>query len=624
MGSTMNDVMTKTVRLNKITYLDGPRLHRALIAGIQEVISRQDYLNRINVFPVPDRDTGTNMALTLNTIIEETSQHVDTNIGAMLDSVADAALNGARGNSGAILAQFFQGLSEGAEGLDKVDTKEFVYVVNKGVELAHRALSEPKEGTILTVIKAFGDALTQNLDNAGEFTLLLEPSIKQADAALSETANQLPEMRKAKVVDAGAQGFVDLLHGIYDFICNGQVRGFYDNLVAPVVDEVEEHVHEFMDMTHRFCTECLIKGSDIDQEALRQALSDQGNCLIVAGSSKKTKIHIHCNDPAEMFQTCRQFGTVVGEKADDMLRQQRTVNEHKAKIAILTDSSADIPDDVMEKLDIHVVPIIINFGTQSYIDKVSMGPKQFYHELRHNPLHPTTSQPSFGDFNRTYQYISSHYESIIAIHIPKKVSGTLNSSATAAKRVYNKPVSIVDSMNTTAGLGLVVRYAAEAAQAGLRHNQILQLLQRVIPMTQIYAAIPDLTSTVRGGRVSPSKKRFVDLMRLTPIVGFSTEDGSIKSQGVLPGRKNIPGKFLSFIQKKIKANKQYRIVVTHCDCIDNAEKLSQLIMQNIKQVSECPIVDCCAALGVHAGPGAIGIALQEYIAPDQLMASIKV
>lgn len=583
----MTEAMTKLNRFNKITYLDGTRFHRALVAGIQEVISRQDYLNRINVFPVPDRDTGTNMALTLNTIIEETSQNVSASIGTVLEQVADAALNGARGNSGSILAQFFQGLSEGAHELEKAGTAEFVYIINQGVTLAHKALSEPKEGTILSVIKAFGDALQSNLNAcASEFTALLEPSIKAADKALANTANQLPEMRKAKVVDAGAQGFVDLLHGIYDYICNGQVRGFYDNLATPVIDEVEEYIHDFMDTTFRYCTECLIQGNDIDQDALRAALDEHGNSLIVAGSPRKTKIHIHCNDPAAMFEVCREYGQVNGEKADDMLRQQRTINENKTKIAILTDSSADIPSDVLEKYDIHVVPITINFGPQSYIDKVSLGPKAFYKKLRQSPIHPTTSQPSFGDFNRTYQFISSHYDSIIAIHLPKKVSGTLNSSANAAKRVYNKPVSIIDSMSTTAGLGLVVQYAAEAAQAGFRHNQILKMLQPIIANTHMYAVIPDLTSTVRGGRVSASKKRMADLMRLTPIVGFDHSDGSITTCGMLPGRKNITNKFLNFVLKKIDENKQYRLLVSHCDAIEDAEYFAKLLKKHIPQVKD--------------------------------------
>jgi DegV family protein with EDD domain len=612
----MTEVRRRTKKTYKITYLDGMRLHRALVAGIQEVISRQDYLNRINVFPVPDRDTGTNMALTLNSVIEETSDIVSVHTGEMLLSVADAALNGARGNSGAILAQFFQGLSDGANGIDKMGPADFVAAVESAVTLAHQALSEPKEGTILTVIAAFGRALRAQLEagDVKDFVALLEPSIQAADEALNETANQLKEMRRAKVVDAGAQGFVDLLHGIYDFICNGQVRGFYDNLVAPRVDEVEEHVHEMFDTTYRFCTECLVKGEAIDQQRLREELNVQGNSLIVAGSPVKTKVHIHTNDPALVFHICRQYGQVIGEKADDMVRQQQTINHERSRIAILTDSGADIPPEVLDDLDVHIVPILINFGEQSYIDKISMTPDQFYKELEVNEQHPTTSQPSFGDFNRQYQFINTHYESIIAIHIPKAVSGTLNASASAAKRVYNRPVSIVDSLSSTTGLGLIVTYAAEAAKAGFTHNQILRAVQGVIPKTKMFAALVDLDFTVRGGRVSASKKRMVDALRLTPVISHNA-DGSIKVAGVLPGRKQLARKMASFVVKRVDSSKTYRIVVMHCNQVEEAEVLKGLLEKALPNIESCRLTTCGAALGVHAGPGAIGVALQEYEPP---------
>lgn len=612
----MTEVRRRMKKAYKITYLDGMRLHRALVAGIQEVISRQDYLNRINVFPVPDRDTGTNMALTLNSVIEETSDVVSVHTGEMLLSVADAALNGARGNSGAILAQFFQGLSDGANGIDKMGPADFVAAVESAVTLAHQALSEPKEGTILTVIAAFGRALRAQLEagDVKDFVALLEPSIQAADEALNETANQLKEMRRAKVVDAGAQGFVDLLHGIYDFICNGQVRGFYDNLVAPRVDEVEEHVHEMFDTTYRFCTECLVKGEAIDQQRLREELNVQGNSLIVAGSAVKTKVHIHTNDPALVFHICRQYGQVIGEKADDMVRQQQTINHERSRIAILTDSGADIPSEVLDDLDVHIVPILINFGEQSYIDKISMTPDQFYKELEVNEQHPTTSQPSFGDFNRQYQFINTHYESIIAIHIPKAVSGTLNASASAAKRVYNRPVSIVDSLSSTTGLGLIVTYAAEAAKAGFTHNQILRAVQGVIPKTKMFAALVDLDFTVRGGRVSASKKRMVDALRLTPVISHNA-DGSIKVAGVLPGRKQLARKMASFVVKRVDSSKTYRIVVMHCNQVEEAKVLKGLLEKALPNIESCRLTTCGAALGVHAGPGAIGVALQEYEPP---------
>ena len=139
--------------IKKIKYIDGIRFYRAIVVGINHLISRQDYLNQINVFPVPDGDTGTNMAFTVNEILEGTSGTISSNIGEMTQKVADLALDGARGNSGAILAQFFVGLSEGLEGKDKMSVKDFSDAFNKASENAWDALSDPQEGTILTVFK---------------------------------------------------------------------------------------------------------------------------------------------------------------------------------------------------------------------------------------------------------------------------------------------------------------------------------------------------------------------------------------------------------------------------------------------------------------------------------------
>ena len=148
--------------MNKITYLDGARLHRALVAGINNVISNQEYLNKINVFPVPDGDTGTNMAFTLTSILDSTQKKVYSRVDDMLAHIADAALDGARGNSGVILAQFFQGLSDGAAGIEKMTPESLSKAIQFGAEYAREALAEPKEGTILTVLTDFSNRLTES------------------------------------------------------------------------------------------------------------------------------------------------------------------------------------------------------------------------------------------------------------------------------------------------------------------------------------------------------------------------------------------------------------------------------------------------------------------------------
>ena len=169
-------------KMTKINYLNGTRLHHAIVAGIHKVVSHQDYLNKINVFPVPDGDTGTNMAFTLTAILDASYNKVNSRVDDMLALVADSALDGARGNSGAILAQIFQGVSDGASGVSQFDPLTFSTAIQKGAEYARDALSEPQEGTILTVITDFSNKLQELIESGvDDFEQILAKGVEEAE-----------------------------------------------------------------------------------------------------------------------------------------------------------------------------------------------------------------------------------------------------------------------------------------------------------------------------------------------------------------------------------------------------------------------------------------------------------
>ena len=277
--------------MNKITYLDGARWHRALVAGTNNVLSRQEYLNKINVFPVPDGDTGTNMAFTLTSILDSTQKNIYPRVDDMLAHIADAALDGARGNSGVILAQFFQGLSDGAAGVDKMTPESFSKAIQFGAKYAREALAEPKEGTILTVLTDFSNHLILLVqEQTHDFEHLLEMGIKEAEKSLENTPNLLSVLKKAGVVDAGAQGFVDLLHGIFSFIKDGDLRGFKTDLKKQEITvDLQNAKTDFENSKFRYCTECLIKGKNIDHKKIRETLQISGDSLVIAGSKNKQK-----------------------------------------------------------------------------------------------------------------------------------------------------------------------------------------------------------------------------------------------------------------------------------------------------------------------------------------------
>ena len=595
----------------KIITINGFLLHRAIVAGIRKIVAHQDYLNKINVFPVPDGDTGTNMAFTMNAILDGTENHVHTRVDDMLEAVADSALDGARGNSGAILAQFFQGLSDGSVGLETMNAKQLAIAFGKGSEYARDALSEPKEGTILTVINDFADKL-EELTTNGEIDIehILGVALITAKESLKNTPNLMAVLKKAGVVDAGAQGFVDFIVGMYEFIKDGTIEEETLQIKDQNISD-DNHKNDGNTLAYRFCTECMVidETESIDRNEIKEALLEAGDSMVVAGSRKRAKIHIHTNDPASIFSICEQFGNVTGQKADDMVHQQHDAHGAKTNdVAIITDSGADFNED---DLDIHVVPVRYSFGDKGYIDKVSQTTSEFFNELFTNPIHPQTSQPVPGDFRRQYQFLSSHYKSIISIHIPHKLSGTLQSAKTAIKRTPEANVTVLDSYNISVGLGLIVKRAAEMVKAEKSHEQIIKEVNRISKKTSIYASVEDLSYSVKGGRVPKIVMRISDFLRFKPILSTGS-DGSMKPKGVIFGSKNRAKKLANFVMNRHRTGRTYRFSIGHANCIEQAEELKKIIEENYKKIDSIDLLEIGSALGVHTGPGALLVGIQEH------------
>lgn len=596
----------------KITYLDGFRLHRALTAGIRRVMARQEYLNRINVFPVPDGDTGTNLSFTLKSILDNTHQRVQMHAGRTAVAIADAALDGARGNSGVILAQFLQGFSDSCAEIKRLTVQHFTRACEVGYEYAHQALSEPVEGTILSVIRASTDSMKERTKaGVSDFMQLLKDSLVRAEEALRRTPEQLEILKKRGVVDAGAAGFVYILNGISEYIHRGSIRSHDDQMeVLPSVELPEPGLVESVTESDlRYCTECLVTGADIPRNKLREALMELGNSLVLGGSKERIKIHIHTNEPQAVFDASRNYGEVTGQKADDMHRQTAAAATERKGIAIVTDSTADIPAEIIEAYDIHLVPIRLNFGEKGYLDKVSITPSEFFQELTTNPHHPQTSQPTPGDFWRTYQFLSSHYESIISLHIPLAVSGTIQSAENAARRLPHADITILDATNTTVGLGLIVVAAAKAVKAGHTHEEVVAIAQKAIEQTIIHAAIKDLSYAVRGGRISGSRKVVADLLRAAPVLGW-TKEGKVDMAGVFFGRRKLAQGLAKWLCRRIDLNITYDALICHSDCPEAAHVLVDQLLQRGCKTNELHITETGTAIGSHAGPGSLIVALQ--------------
>jgi len=597
--------------LGKIKYLNGVRLQRAIVAGADWVVAMQKHLDAINVFPVPDGDTGSNMAATMKSIAERAKENIDKSVHRVSDALADSALMGAKGNSGAILAQFFQGLAEGLKGHGKVTTERFGQAVHVAAQKAQEAISSPREGTILTVIREWSDRVRENCKKTADFDELLRDSLQWAQQALDRTPEQLASLKKAGVVDAGAQGFVYMLEGIVSFLEKGDLtasrqaaQDTADLDVVPLIGEDFFDDHE--DSPFRYCTECFVAGENIDIPKLRNDLEVLGDSLIVAGSSSKAKVHIHTNIPAKVFEIAAREGEFREQKIDDMNQQNRDAHRtDTARVAVVADTGCDIPKELCEKYNIHFIHHSILFGdNETYLDQLGIERENFYSRLRDFKTSIRTSQPTPTQFKRMYTFLLKYFDACVSIHLPAAHSGTIHGARRVASEFDGK-VAIVDSTCNSMAMGLVVLEAAKAASQGKDQQEVVRITEDAAAKARAFFCFDTLKYHLRGGRLSNSAGKIASGLQLRPIITFK-EDGVVKLGGVGFSRYGVRKKTWAKTKKAAMGKKNLRFSVAHADNPELAAWFVRKIRETF-DTGDIPIVEASYTLTSHAGPGAGGI-----------------
>lgn len=608
--------MNKTERpnLSKIRYLDGSRLRNAIIASIGHLEQHLDYLNKINVFPVADGDTGTNMFLTMRHISSVLVNLPDRAIAIVSSQMAESALLGAQGNSGAILAQFFHGFAQGVKGKWQLTTRAFATAVQNAKKAAYSALTDPKDGTILSVISDWANFIQKTAQKTEDFVVLLEKSLQTARKSLAETQKKLKVLKKAGVVDAGAQGFVHLLEGIVNFINKGRIKRII-NLVS-----LPKHITPAVpvtkvdpDIKFRYCSECIITGESIDHLQLKTKLMDLGDSLIVAGGSERVRVHIHTNTPETVFDILASHGEVSSKKIDDMKRQLQEAfpGARLERIGIVTDSSCDLPRDFIAHHQIHIIPVRLTFGTQTFLDKVQISPGEFYDRLASSTEQPTTSQPAAADIRHVFHDVVPRYDRVLSIHLPRVTSGTFQAVEHAAREFEKGKIICIDGKNISGALGLVVMEAAAAVKEGLSFDKVFLRIQEAIENVTIFIILPTLKYLVRGGRISKSKGIIGKIIHLNPIVSFDRE-GHVVLAAKAIGEKGALKKSLKMAVKQTRQYKKVKWIVAHANAYSKAEGVAAQLAKRFNISEEIPIVEAAPALGVHAGPGTVGFAYIGY------------
>ncbi|NHJ03416.1 MAG: DAK2 domain-containing protein [Candidatus Heimdallarchaeota archaeon] len=299
----------------------GETLSNMMRASANLLKKYRRHLNAINVFPVADGDTGANMYLTVEAIIEELNgnDNSESSIAETASLIARGSFMGATGNSGVILSQFFGGFSNSINKFGNIGPDEFSQAFVDGAAKAYEAVLNPQEGTILTVIRKSAEAANMAAKNGTGFIEMLDSSYEAAKETLVKTPELLPVLKKAGVVDAGGQGFVYIMEGWLKVFRNEDIE--VSEEISEDIKAVARDTEE--DDEYQFCTEFIIECEELNTEQTREMLDQFGGSLVVAKNDNMIRVHIHTNDPKGTIKFCKQYGAISRLKIDDMSKQHR-------------------------------------------------------------------------------------------------------------------------------------------------------------------------------------------------------------------------------------------------------------------------------------------------------------
>ncbi|MFQ5746293.1 MAG: DegV family protein [Gemmatimonadota bacterium] len=598
----------------RIAYLDGHRLRRTLLAAIEHVSADRRELNRINVFPVPDGDTGTNLTLTLRSMSEALEPLESGSVSEVAGVAAEACVLGARGNSGMLFSRFVLGFARSLGQKVRAGTREVAEALSAGSGSLREVLESPQEGTIITVARDVADEGRRRAPSRRDFHEWLRDLLGVAESSLQRTRLILPALREAGVVDAGAKGFVSFLEGILRYV-EGRERvpadgvGTDDDAAGSEGLEADwlRRAREagIGGSEGRWCTQIALRGEALPEDReIRRALAGHGTSTIVLRAGTVAKIHIHSDDPDAVRSLLAGLGEIISERFEDT-RQVKV----QRRVAVVTDSSADLSREWVESHGVDVVPLLVLVGDETYRDGVDLTSGHLGEILSdpEAPL-PTTSQPALADFTAVYQEaLDRGAEEMLGVFVGSSLSGTLG-TATAAMRELDCPWEIVDSRTSSLGLGLLVARAVELLDEGLSVPEVAAELARVRTRSNLLFTVDRLDHLLRSGRVGRLKAWLGGLLDLKPILGLDSE-GHVVSMATVRGSDGLVPRILSLLDEVLEGVQRYRFGIAHFGAADAAEQVRRSLAERYDPV-EIHVGPVTAALAVHTGPCAWAVAYQ--------------
>lgn len=831
----------------EIKILNPVRLTKLFIAASRWLSKYADVLNDLNVYPVPDGDTGTNMSMTLQSVENALiGLQSEPNMEELVDIISEAVLLGARGNSGTILSQIIQGFLDAVRDKEEIDIETAAKAFVSAKERAYKAVSQPVEGTILTVIRRVSEAAMAYDGPKDDFIPFLVNLKNAAADAVEDTPNLLPKLKEAGVVDAGGKGIFYVLEGFEKSVTDPEMLKDLARIANSQVNRKQklEYINK-NEIKFKYCTEFIIESGDFDLDEYKEKIGKLGDSMVVAQTRKKTKTHIHTNNPGQALEIAGSLGdlnnikienmeiqhnhvlvkeeelnkvdirgivkenvpeepkllfnekniennvaiyavvdnkniadlflkdgasaTLIGgqtknpsvsdieeglkkikaktiyilpnnkniiasaklaakrdnrdiividtktmlegyyftknrkmnlqtllrqlkfnnsieitkavrdtkvndieikigdnialvngtltekaERVEDLIKKiyERYTNDNTlaitivrgktateegneaiksknfkkfyeydgeqdnysyyiyleqrdpslSKIAILTDSASDITPDMIEGLDVTVIPIRLKIGENNYKDGVNLSKKEFWHKLLTEKVVPKTAQPSPAEFRDYYEELfNKGYEKIISLHISSKMSGTQQVAKVAREMLKReKDIIIVDSKSVTFGQAYQVLEAAKMIKDGAKLEDILTRLYEIADKMKVYFAVSDLSYLEKGGRIGRASSVIGNLLKLRPVLKL--EDGEVSLETKTFGERGA----ISYMEKIIKNEGKNSIYLYTAWGGTNQELQSTDILKKVadtmRKIEYKGRFEIGATIGSHSGP----------------------
>ncbi len=479
----------------KYDRINGHDFYNMVVNASNRLLEESDFVNALNVFPVPDGDTGTNMSMTFKAAVKEIENLNSESIGETSKKLAKGALMGARGNSGVILSQILRGISKGLEGKTSVDSKEFANAFVEGSKAAYKAVMKPTEGTILSVIRAASEAATHS--DKTDIVELLSEIVIEAKVMLDKTPDLLPALKKAKVVDSGGMGLYIILQGMYDALKDG-IKAEIKDITAKGSVGASAEALEDIDIKFGYCTEFIILGDAAKAKAFQDEIEPLGDSMIVVGYDDVIKVHIHTNDPGLVLSKAVTVGELSKIKIDNMREEHREVLLSKEEYAAGNAKEVE-SEAVSEKKKYAFISVAMGEGITNVLKDLGVD----YVIEGGQTMNPSTQDmiECISKLNADHIFILPNNKNIIM-------------AATQAAEISDKDVRVIPTKSIPQGITCITMFNAESE---VDENE---------------AALMDALELVKTGSVTYA-------VRDTEMDGIEIKEGNML--GLIEGKINNVG-----------------------------------------------------------------------------------